>query len=156
APDRRRHPDRDERQPVSLWMLQPHPCRDSPRRRTDRRISGESCSARVRSGRVAGRERVISEFNLDRRGFLAGTALVAGGLVLGVFPEGCASAMPNAREGSFRANAWLQITPADEVIFQLDKTEMGQGVLTALPTILAEELEIDPRRIVVEMAPVNT
>jgi isoquinoline 1-oxidoreductase beta subunit len=49
----------------------------------------------------------------------------------------------------------LQITPADEVIFQLDKTEMGQGVLTALPTILAEELEIDPRRIVVELAPVN-
>src|SRR4030095_2416972 len=78
-----------------------------------------------------------------------------GGLVLGVFPVGCASAIPNARKGSFRANAWLQITPADEVIFQLDKTEMGQGVLTALPTILAEELEIDPRRIVVEMAPVN-
>jgi isoquinoline 1-oxidoreductase subunit beta len=75
--------------------------------------------------------------------------------VLGVFPVQCASAMPNARKGSFRANAWLQITPADEVIFQLDKTEMGQGVLTALPTILAEELEIDPRRIVVEMAPVN-
>ncbi len=76
--------------------------------------------------------------------------------MLGVFPVQCASAMPNAGKGSFRANAWLQITPADEVIFQLDKTEMGQGVLTALPTILAEELEIDPRRIVVEMAPVNT
>src|SRR5215813_1866503 len=97
----------------------------------------------------------MSGLNLDRRQFLAGTALVAGGLALGVFPEGCASAVPNARRGSFRANAWLQITPADEVIFQLDKTEMGQGVLTALPTILAEELEIDPRRIVVEMAPVN-
>ncbi len=41
------------------------------------------------------------------------------------------------------------------MIFQLDKTEMGQGVLTALPTILAEELEIDPRRIIVELAPVN-
>ena len=63
--------------------------------------------------------------------------------------------MPNARAGSFQANAWLQITPADEVIFQLDKTEMGQGVMTALPTILAEELEIDPRRIVIELAPVN-
>ena len=75
--------------------------------------------------------------------------------MLGVFPVQCASAVPNARKGSFRANAWLQITPADEVIFQLDKTEMGQGVLTALPTILAEELEIDPRRIVVQMAPVD-
>ena len=97
----------------------------------------------------------MSEFNINRRTFLTGTALVTGGLVLGVFPAQRAGAMPNARVGSFQANAWLQITPADEVIFQLDKTEMGQGVLTALPTILAEELEIDPRRIVVELAPVN-
>ena len=97
----------------------------------------------------------MSELNINRRAFLTGTAVVAGGLVLGVFPAQRAGAMPNARLGSFQANAWLQITPADEVIFQLDKTEMGQGVLTALPTILAEELEIDPRRIVIEQAPVN-
>ena len=97
----------------------------------------------------------MSELNINRRRFLAGTAVVTGGLVLGVFPAQRAGAMPNARAGSFQANAWLQITPKDEVIFQLDKTEMGQGVLTALPTIIAEELEIDPRRIVVEMAPVN-
>jgi CO/xanthine dehydrogenase Mo-binding subunit len=97
----------------------------------------------------------VSELSINRRRFLAGTAVVTGGLVLGVYPAQRAGAMPNARPGSFQANAWLQITPADEVIFQLDRTEMGQGVLTALPTILAEELEIDPRRIVVEMAPVN-
>ncbi len=98
----------------------------------------------------------MSELNINRRRFLAGTAVVTGGLVLGVFPAQRAGAtIPNARAGSFQANAWLQITPKDEVIFQLDKTEMGQGVLTALPTIIAEELEIDPRRIVVEMAPVN-
>ena len=96
----------------------------------------------------------MSEFHLNRRAFLTGTAVVAGGLVLGI-PAQRAVAMPNARAGSFQTNAWLQITPADEVIFQLDKTEMGQGVLTALPTILAEELEIDPRRILVELAPVN-
>ena len=97
----------------------------------------------------------MSQFNVNRRRFLAGTAVVGGGLVLGVFPTQSVRAMPNARAGSFQSNAWLQITPQDEVIFQLDKVEMGQGVLTALPTILAEELEIDPRRIVVELAPVN-
>ncbi len=97
----------------------------------------------------------MSEFNINRRTFLTGTAVVAGGLVLGIVPAQRAGAMPNARAGSFQSNAWLQITPADEVIFQLDKTEMGQGVMTALPTILAEELEIDPRRIIVELAPIN-
>jgi isoquinoline 1-oxidoreductase beta subunit len=97
----------------------------------------------------------MQEFNVNRRRFLAGTAAVTGGLVLGIYPSQRAAAMPNARSDAFHTNAWLQITPADEVIFQLDKTEMGQGVLTALPTILAEELEIDPRRIVIEMAPVN-
>ena len=97
----------------------------------------------------------MSGFNINRRAFLTGTAVVAGGLVLGIAPAQRAGAMPNARAGSFQSNAWLQITPADEVIFQLDKTEMGQGVMTALPTILAEELEIDPRRIVVELAPIE-
>jgi isoquinoline 1-oxidoreductase beta subunit len=97
----------------------------------------------------------MTPLNINRRRFLAGTAAVTGGLVLGVYTTQPVRAMPNARPGSFQANAWLQITPQDEVIFQLDKVEMGQGVLTALPTILAEELEIDPRRIVVELAPVN-
>ena len=97
----------------------------------------------------------MTPLNINRRRFLAGTAAVTGGLVLGVSTTQPVRAMPNARPGSFQANAWLQITPQDEVIFQLDKVEMGQGVLTALPTILAEELEIDPRRIVVELAPVN-
>ncbi len=97
----------------------------------------------------------MSQININRRRFLAGTAAVGGGLVLGVYATQPVAAMPNARTGSFQANAWLQITPQDEVIFQLDKVEMGQGVMTALPTILAEELEIDPRRIVVEFAPVN-
>ena len=97
----------------------------------------------------------MTQMNVNRRRFLAGTAAVTGGLVLGVYSTQPVRAMPNARAGSFQANAWLQITPQDEVIFQLDKVEMGQGVLTALPTILAEELEIDPRRIIIELAPVN-
>jgi isoquinoline 1-oxidoreductase subunit beta len=97
----------------------------------------------------------MTQININRRRFLAGTAAVTGGLVLGVYTTQPVRAMPNARAGSFQTNAWLQITPQDEVIFQLDKVEMGQGVLTALPTILAEELEIDPRRIVIELAPVN-
>ena len=83
----------------------------------------------------------MSELELDRRQFLVTSGLITGGLVLGCATDPRASALPKAR-GGFAANAWLQITPDDQVIFQLDKVEMGQGVLTALSTILAEELEI--------------
>ncbi len=94
-------------------------------------------------------------FPLNRRGFLLGSATVAGGLVLGISLNQSAKALPSARAGAFQPNAWLQITPANEVIFQLDKVEMGQGTLTALTTIMSEELDIDPRRVLVEQAPVH-
>ena len=86
APDRRRNHRGDERQPVSMRLLQPHPLRDSSRRRTERCRCVESGGAHVRSERAAGGARVMSELNINRRAFLTGTAVVAGGLVLGVFP----------------------------------------------------------------------
>ncbi len=96
---------------------------------------------------------------LSRRAFLktsVGTTAVAGsGLVLGVSLTGCASSPPIAGAGAISPDAWLQITPDDRVIFQLDKTEMGQGVITALPTLVAEELNIDPARIHIQLAPVH-
>ncbi|HTO56209.1 MAG TPA: molybdopterin cofactor-binding domain-containing protein, partial [Pseudomonadales bacterium] len=98
----------------------------------------------------------MSEFKLNRRRFVAGSAIAAGGLVLGVYPTARAAATADdASAQGLRPNAWLRITPDDRVIFQLDKTEMGQGVSTSLPTIIAEELEIDPRRIVVQAALVD-
>ncbi len=94
---------------------------------------------------------------VNRRQFIAGSATIAGGLILGIgFTDNPAEAMPNSRTDSLQPNAWLQITPENAVIFQLDKTEMGQGVYTALPTILAEELGIDPRSIRIELAPVHS
>src|SRR5262245_21509704 len=97
----------------------------------------------------------MSTVQLSRRRFLATSAVATGGLVLGVSFSQRAVALPNSRPGAFQANAWLQITPEDHVIFQLDKVEMGQGVLTSLTSIIGDELEIDPRRIVIELAPVH-
>lgn len=93
---------------------------------------------------------------LDRRTFLKTSAVAGGGLVLGVHLTGCASSPPIAGEGSLSPDAWLQITPDDRVIFQLDKTEMGQGVITSLPTLVGEELELDPSRIHIHLAPVHS
>ena len=55
--------------------------------------------------------------------------------------------------GIFRPNVWLRITPDDIVTVLAGKSQMGQGVSTSLPMILAEELEADWERVRVVMAP---
>jgi len=93
--------------------------------------------------------------SLNRRTFLKSSAVAGGGLVLGVHFSGCSSDARLAGDNSLSPDAWLQITPDNRVIFQLDKAEMGQGVSTALPTLVGEELELDPARIHVHLAPVH-
>jgi len=91
---------------------------------------------------------------LTRRKFLIGTGVAGSALVLG-FALREPDPIPHTRPGSFQPNAWLQITDDGRFIFQLDKTEMGQGVINSMPTVLAEELDIDPARLEVEMAGVH-
>jgi len=87
----------------------------------------------------------------SRREFLKAGAAASGALVLGVtLPErgahaaGVATAMPNA---------WVRIGSDDTVTILCARSEMGQGVYTALPTLVAEELEVDLGQIKVEIAP---
>ena len=95
---------------------------------------------------------------ITRRSFLGGTGLAAGGLVTGCVLRSRPDAVSRASEQSFEGtafDAWLQITPDDRIILQLDKVEMGQGTTTGYATLLAEELEVDPQRIDVRSAPVH-
>lgn len=91
---------------------------------------------------------------LSRRKFLIGSSVVGGGLLLS-FSLRDVAPIPHTRPGSFQPNAWLQITPQGEVIFQLDKAEMGQGVMTSLSAIIGEELDYDPAKMIIEFAGVN-
>ena len=54
---------------------------------------------------------------------------------------------------SSQLNAWLRISSDDSITILVDRSEMGQGVYTALPTLLAEELEVDPAQIQIAAAP---
>lgn len=92
---------------------------------------------------------------LTRRKLFIGGGVVGGGLVIGFSLSG-SGPVPQTVENSFQPNAWLQLTEDGKIIFQLDKAEMGQGVYTALTTIIAEELDINPNRIDVEMAGVHS
>lgn len=81
------------------------------------------------------------QMNLSRRGFLVGTGSVAGAFTFGFsFPlAGPAIARANAPE----VNAWVIIQPDDAVVIRIARTEMGQGSLTGLAQLVAEELECD-------------
>ena len=92
---------------------------------------------------------------ISRRRFLIGSGLVGGGLVLGFTLGGGKPEVPGTVAGSFQPNAWLQITRDGRVIFQLHKVEMGQGVMTALPLIVGEELDFDPAGFEIAMAGVH-
>src|SRR5262249_30935219 len=60
-----------------------------------------------------------------------------------------------AAEARSQLNAWLKIGADDSITILVDRSEMGQGVYTALPTLLAEELELDMSRIRIVAAPVG-
>jgi isoquinoline 1-oxidoreductase beta subunit len=114
---------------------------------------------------------VKSAADLSRREFLNATAQVGGGLVLALtLPSstgtGRAAAAAAARgAGTARdagthpavsqINAWLKIGSDNTITVIVDRSEMGQGVYTALPMLLAEELEINLDVIRIEAAPVG-
>ena len=91
---------------------------------------------------------------VNRREFLKTSAAGSAGLVIGVYLSGKYQALAGVppREGT-PINAWVQIAPDDSVALQIDKSEMGQGISTALSMILAEELDLDWKKILTEFAP---
>jgi len=83
---------------------------------------------------------------LGRRGFIASTAAVAGGFSLGFsFPYASAQAA-EVQE----INAWVVIKPDDTVVIRIARSEMGQGTLTGLAQLVAEELECDWSKVTTE------
>jgi isoquinoline 1-oxidoreductase subunit beta len=89
---------------------------------------------------------------LSRREFVAAGVAAGAGLVIGFYlPHKSGSP-----EQSFSPNAYLRITPDNKVTIVVARSEMGQGVRTALPMILAEELEADWKQIEIEQAGAST
>ncbi len=92
---------------------------------------------------------------LGRRGFLIVSALTGAGLALGytLRPSNRARPVPAPAAGSeaaFAPNAFIRIAPSGVVTLVAKQMEVGQGVKTSLPMILAEELEVDWASVVVE------
>ena len=83
----------------------------------------------------------------SRRGFLAGVAAVAGGASFGFhipFADAAEPAFPD------EVNAWVVVKPDDTVVIRIARSEMGQGTLTGLAQMVAEELECDWSKVTTE------
>jgi isoquinoline 1-oxidoreductase subunit beta len=77
---------------------------------------------------------------IDRRSFVIGTAAAGAGFSLGMsLPFGAA----HAQGGTPELNAWVVVKPDDTVVVRFARSEMGQGALTGLCQLVAEELEAD-------------
>src|SRR5713226_5496611 len=89
---------------------------------------------------------------LSRREFLTAGVAAGAGLVIGFYlPHGS-----SVGRNTFAPNAYLKITPDGKITVVVARSEMGQGVRTALPMILAEELEADWKQISIEQAGAST
>jgi len=86
---------------------------------------------------------------ISRRSFIISTATVGGGLALGLrLPFG--PEVVRAQDGSPELNAWVVIRPDDTVVVRVARSEMGQGTITGLAQLVAEELECNWSKVVYE------
>jgi isoquinoline 1-oxidoreductase beta subunit len=90
--------------------------------------------------------------SLDRREFLKTGVAGATGLVVGFYLPGRDEIFAAGSEPEV-LNAWIQVSPDDDITIVISKSEMGQGVVTSLSMLAAEELECDWRKIRTEFAP---
>lgn len=91
---------------------------------------------------------------MDRREFIKISSTAGSGLILGFY-------LPNKLQGKsleskiFQPNAWINVQLDNYVKIMVGKSEMGQGVITSLPMIIAEEMDLDWSKVIVEKAPAD-
>ena len=104
---------------------------------------------------------IISKKNLSRRSFIQASAAIGGGLMLGFhMPDALAATIGPKAQSTTTApgteiNAWLVIDKDNTVTIRIPHTEMGQGGLTSVAMLVAEELNVDWTKIKTEWADAN-
>ncbi|MGH6673800.1 MAG: molybdopterin cofactor-binding domain-containing protein, partial [Xanthobacteraceae bacterium] len=104
-----------------------------------------------------------SRVSFTRRGFILTAASAAGGLMIGIgAPRAAHAATVSARpwkdDPAYDPNeidAWIAIDPDDSILIRYERSEMGQGSMTALPMMINEELHADWSKVRIEYASPN-
>jgi isoquinoline 1-oxidoreductase beta subunit len=89
---------------------------------------------------------------LNRRSFLQVTAAAGGGLLVGTYLPSFIDGDTLEAAGVFEPNVWIKVNADDTVRIMLTMLEMGQGVMTSMPMLVAEELDFDWTKIKTEWA----
>ncbi len=97
----------------------------------------------------------FSANDLSRRRFLQAGAAAGGGLMLSLSLPYANGAGEAAEAGGFAPNAFIRIDSDGQIVLTMPYVEMGQGDYTAIPMLIAEELEVDLKQVRVEHAPPN-
>ena len=94
---------------------------------------------------------------VDRRTFLRVGVAAGGGLMVGGYLQSLIDADPStaAAAGLFEPNVWVRIAQDDTVTIMLSQLEMGQGVMTSMPMLVAEDLDADWKKIKTEWTPAD-
>lgn len=96
--------------------------------------------------------------SINRRAFLRVTATAAGGLLVSLYldvpvRQAQEGSQPPAKPKVYPPDAFVHIKPDGKIVIQVNRLEFGQGVHTALPMILADEMDADWSQVVAELAP---
>ncbi len=92
---------------------------------------------------------------ITRRDFLEAAGVAGAGLMISFHVPASGRRLEPAAAAPFAPNAWLRIGADESVLVVVDRSEMGQGVTTSLPMLLAEELEADWSKVRIESAPAD-
>src|SRR5262245_56748012 len=93
--------------------------------------------------------------SMNRRSFLKISTLAGGGFAIGVYVPGFGATANALAAGALEPNVWVRVNADDSVRVMLTMLEMGQGVMTSMPMLVAEELDIDWNKIKTEWVPAD-
>ena len=93
---------------------------------------------------------------VSRRQFLRVTAVAGGGILLGTSARRIRGVAPLSAQGAAELNAYIRIMPDGAVTIMAKNPEIGQGVKTMLPMIIADELDVDWKDVRTEQASLDT
>src|SRR5882762_6195122 len=146
---RRGHRSGDDWQCLPLRNLSAHPKSDPSCRKHGRE---RRHPVKARLG-----ETLRSTKGIKRREFLKFSVAASGGLLIGIYMPAASTVAcaQQASPSSFMPNAFVRIGTDERVTVIVNHSEMGQGVYTSLPMLLAEELDADWNKIGFESAPVD-
>ncbi|MGA7795296.1 MAG: xanthine dehydrogenase family protein molybdopterin-binding subunit [Candidatus Acidiferrales bacterium] len=92
---------------------------------------------------------------MNRRSFLKTSAAGTAGLLIGFYFHGDIQSLAAAADSPIVLNAWIHVGTNDLVTILIDKSEMGQSILTGLAMIAADELDCDWKKVRTEFAPAD-